>query len=109
MLLGLNVYISLRLFECEYTGYSHSVEGNFIGMSRLRAEHPGQLDWWPFWSAGMPIQHTYFPVLLATVAGVARVTGWSAARSYHVVCALLYSLGPVAMFLMAWGMSRKPG
>jgi hypothetical protein len=109
VLLGLNVYISLRLFGCEYTGYSHSVEGNFIGQSRLRAEHPGQLDWWPFWSAGMPLQHTYFPLLPAAVAGVARLTGWSAALSYHAVCALLYSLGPVAMFLMAWGMSRKPG
>jgi hypothetical protein len=109
VLFGLNVYVSLRLFGCEYTGYPHSVEGNFIGMSRLLAEHPGQLDWWPFWSAGMPVQHTYFPLLPASVAGVARLTGWSAARAYHVVCALLYCLGPVAMFLMAWGMSRKPG
>jgi hypothetical protein len=108
-LLGLNVYISLKLFGCEYTRSSHSIEGNFIGMSRLRAEYPGQLDWWPFWSAGMPFQHTYFPLMPGAIAGVTRVTGWPAARSYHAVCALMYCLGPVAMFLMAWGMSRKPG
>ena len=57
----------------------------------------------------MPFQHTYFPLMPGAIAGVTRVTAWPAARSYHAVCALMYCLGPVAMFLMAWGMSRKPG
>jgi hypothetical protein len=109
VLLGLNAYISLKLFGCEYTRSSHSIEGNFIALSRLRAEYPGQRDWWPFWNAGMPFQHSYYPLLPATVATAAKLTGWSAARSYHAVTALLYCLGPVTMFLMAWGISRKPG
>ena len=109
VLLGLNAYISLKLFGCEYTRSSHSIEGNFIAQSRLRAEYPGQRGWWPFWNAGMPFQNSYYPLLPATVATEAKLTGWSAARSYHMVTALLYCLGPVTMFLMAWGISRKPG
>jgi len=57
----------------------------------------------------MPFQNSYYPLLPATVATEAKLTGWSAARSYHMVTALLYCLGPVTMFLMAWGISRKPG
>jgi lipoprotein signal peptidase len=106
-LFALNLYISLKLFGCEYTNSMHSIEGNFIAMSRLRMLHPGQVDWWPFWAAGMPIQHTYYPLMPATIAVVGNEAGWSAARSYHVVTALLYCLGPVTLFLMAWVMSRK--
>jgi hypothetical protein len=109
VLLGLNAYISLKLFGCEYTRSSHSVEGNFIGLSRLRAKYPAEHGWWPFWNAGMPFQNSYYPLLPATVATAAKLTGRSAARSYHAVTALMYCLGPVTMFLMAWGISRKPG
>jgi len=109
VLLGLNAYITLKLFGCEYTRSSHSIEGNFIAQSRLRAKYPAEHGWWPFWNAGMPFQNSYYPLLPATVATEAKLTGWSAARSYHVVTALLYCLGPVTMFLMAWGISLKPG
>jgi hypothetical protein len=78
-LFGLNVYVSLKLFGCEYTRSSRSTEGNFIAMSRLRMEHSGQLEWRPYWAARMPIQHTHSPLMPATVAAVGTQAGWTAA------------------------------
>ncbi len=108
-LFGLNLYIVLKLFGIEYLKYLHSNEGTYIAIARFVLNHPTELLWWPFWKAGMPFQNTYFPLLHLIVALLAKVTGLSPAHSFHAVSAFFYCLGPVTLFLMAWGISGRPG
>ena len=108
-LLVLNVYLMRELFRMEYLNHLRSVEGSFIALTRFLMQHPFQLSWWPFWDAGLPFQHTYFPLLSAMAALAGRAAGWSPARAFHAVSALLYCLGPVTLFLMARRLSGRSG
>jgi uncharacterized membrane protein len=49
----------------------------------------------------MPYQNTYLPLLHLVVAAVTTLTALPAARAYHVVTAVTYSLGAASLFLMA--------
>jgi hypothetical protein len=108
-LLWVNVYISRDLFSIEFTRHLQSNEGTFIAIARVIIQHPTDLLWWPFWNIGMPFQNTYFPLLPLTNAAAAQLAGCSPALAFHAVCAIFYCLGPVAVFLMAWKLSRAPG
>ncbi len=109
VLLLLNGYIAQDLFPIEYLKYMQSVEGSFISVTRFLMQHPFQLSWWPFWNAGMPFQHTYFPFLSSLAAVVGRGTGWAPVHAFHVVSALFYCLGPVTLFLMVREISGRTG
>src|SRR4051812_16991806 len=97
-LLVLNVWIAWRLFFIEWLDHFNSIEGAFIAMGRFVAEHPWGPGWLPYWHMGMPFEIVYVP-------GLHFLTGWtslllhvSAARSYHLVTAVFYVLGPVTFF-----------
>jgi len=109
LILGVNVLVAHRLFTLEYSAHLESNEGSFMAISRIMATHPGDLLWWPFWDAGLPFQHTYFPLLHAIVAVFSRLTGNSFALSFHAVSGAFYCLGPVTLFLLAAGISGQPG
>lgn len=109
VLFVLNVYVAHRLFTLEYSAHLESNEGTFIAISRIMAAHPADLVWWPFWDEGIPFQNTYLPLLPAVVAVFSRLTGWSPALSFHAVSGFFYCLGPVALFFMAAGISRRIG
>ena len=78
-----------------------SIEGSFIAVSRYIAANWGDLSWFPLWYGGIPWQNAYWPLLPLLTAALSTVTDWSAALSFHVLCALFYCLGPTALFLMA--------
>lgn len=42
VLLVVNLMIAANLFGVEYSAYRQSVEGMFIAVARVMAEHPGQ-------------------------------------------------------------------
>jgi hypothetical protein len=108
VLLLLNVWIAVRLFHVEYSANLGSNEGEFIAIARGVANHWGDLRWWPEWSLGLPFQNTYLP-LLPTMAGIfSRITGHSAALSFHQVSAAFFCLGPVFLYLMACVMTLMP-
>jgi len=94
VLLGLNAYISLKLFGCEYTRSSHSIEGNFIAQSRLREEYPGQRGWWPVLECG----HALPELLLSPAAGHCRDGG----EADGLVGGTILSYGYRA-YCTAWG------
>jgi hypothetical protein len=108
ILLSLNIAIAAKLFHVEYSAYLESNEGTFIAIARQIAARPGDLLWWPFWDCGLPFQNTYLPLLHLIVGFFSRMTGHSAALSFHQVTAVFFCLAPVCAYLMALGMTAKP-
>jgi hypothetical protein len=109
LLLIVNLVIGAKLFFVEYSAYLESNEGSFIAIARQIAAHPSDLRWWPLWDCGLPFQNTYLPLLHLLVGGFSRLTGHSAALSFHQVCAAFFCLGPIFVYVLAWGMTRRPG
>ncbi len=107
LLFGVNLLLCRDLFFVQYLKYMHTNEGAFLALARALREHPGEILWWPFWNAGMPFTHAYFPLLPAAAAIASAAARLDTATAYHFVCGLFYCLGPVALFLMAWQISRR--
>ena len=106
-LFTLNALVCKELFFTEYTVHLGSIEAAYIGISRYALDHPFEWDWFPLWYGGIPYHNTYPPLLHLTVALAAWLLGISPALSHHAVTAALYSLGPVALYLLALQLSRK--
>lgn len=107
-LLGLNGWISARLFRTEFTRFLYSIEGSYVALARwLKANwsHPG---WFPLWYGGIPMENTYPPLLHHLVALFSFVTGMTEVRSVHIVTAAFYCLGPVALFALVLRLTRSP-
>ena len=86
-----------------------SIEGVFMALARYVRDHFSDTDWWPYWYCGMPFRNTYQPGLPYTTAAVSAITGLSPARSFHVVEAVLYALGPVTLYWLARRLSNSAG
>jgi hypothetical protein len=99
-----NAFITLRLFGSEYIDQMGSIEGVFIGLARYIRDHFRDLTWYPLWYGGIPYPDSYPPLLHSVVAAVSGLGGISAGLAYHVVTAVCYSLGPVALFWTAQGL-----
>jgi hypothetical protein len=108
-LLVLNTLIVAKEFKVDYTGYLESNEGTFVALARNIAAHPFDMLWWPQWDFGIPFQNTYIPGLHIVVGAFSALTGHSAGLSFHQVVAVFFALGPVALYFMAWIMTRQPG
>ncbi len=104
-LTALNGWISVSMFQTEYTPWMFSIEGAYIGISRWIQQHWTDLAWFPLWYGGVPFENAYPPLLHVLVAAVGQAAGLSVARAYHAVCGVMYSLGPVALFWLAWRLS----
>ncbi len=107
-LTALNLSICWRLVKIEYINQLASVDGFFIGIARYISTHWGDFSWFPIWHCGMPYQDTYVPLLHLVVAAVSSIGHLSAARAYHIVVAVTYSLGAPALYWMAvLGLARR--
>jgi hypothetical protein len=106
LLFAVNFNIARRLFSTEFTQHTSSNEGAFMAISRFLVERWPDVRWFPFWLNGVPFENTYFPLLQAMVAIVARALGCSTALAWHAVTAFFYCLGPVCLFLFAWKTSQ---
>ena len=105
-LFAVNAFIGHKLFVTEYLPYMGSIAGAYIGLTRYILEHAPDLAWFPLWYGGIPFENTYSPLFHFVVAVVAWLTGFSPALSHHVSGALAYCLGPVALFCLAYYLSR---
>lgn len=108
-LLALNIWIVWRLLWIDYLIHMQSVEGAFVSIVRYTREHWPHLGWWPLWYCGMPFANTYQPLLHTVAAAVSGVSGFNAARAYHIVFALAYALGPVTLFALAMRLTGRLG
>jgi hypothetical protein len=75
VLAAVNLIIAAPLFGVEYSAYNGSIEGTFIAIARVMAQHPGDWKWWPLWNAGMPFENSYLPLLHWMVAAFSLLTG----------------------------------
>ncbi len=109
VLLSVNAYIGRDLFLVEYTGRTNSIQGLWITMARLAEEHWFQPAWWAVHDGGMPFEHTYMPLVPGSTAFVAKLAQWSPPRAFNAVTGVVYCLGPLTLFLLAWWATRAPG
>jgi hypothetical protein len=102
-----NAYITPLLFRTAYTNEMGSIEAAFIGLARYASQHWNDMGWFPLWYGGVPYADSY-PPLLHWVSGlVVTLAGVSPGLAYHFVTAMIYCLGPVTLFWMAWRLSGK--
>jgi len=101
LLLALNLYIAKDLFSLEYSQFMGSIEAAYISISRYMIENWGDLTWFPPWYGGIPFQNTYPPFLHFMVALAAASFRISPAHAYHIVTAIFYCLGPIALYALA--------
>ena len=109
MITWLNAYICRQVFFIEFTGKMNSMHGFWIAMANLAAEHWYKPSWWPYWYIGMPFEYTYAPLVPALTAAIARLSGISAAHAFQIVSGGVYCFGPLALFMMAWQLTRRAG
>jgi hypothetical protein len=102
-----NTAIAWRLFHTEYVSQTGTVEGVFIAYARYARDHWPDLDWCRIWYAGLPFPNAYEPALHLTVAAVSAVGRVSAGSAFHFVVALLYCLGPVTLFWLAFRLTHS--
>ena len=103
----LNLALVWRLFQTDYLDEMKSIEGVFMALARYVRDHFSDTDWWPYWYCGMPFRNAYQPGLPFTTAAVAAISGLRPARSFHMVEAVLYALGPVTLYWLARRLSSS--
>ncbi len=102
-----NAAIAWKLFHAEYVSQTGTAEGAFIAYARYARDHWPDLAWCRIWYAGLPFPNAYEPGLHLTVAAVSAVCHVSAGWAFHLVVALLYCLGPVTLFWMAFRLTHS--
>ena len=101
LLLAINFYIAKDLFSLEYSQFMGSIEAAYIAISRYMIENWRDLTWFPLWYGGIPFQNSYPPFLHAVVALASGLFRISPALAHHIVTAIFYCLGPVALYALA--------
>ena len=102
LLFALNACITQWLFRTPYTNQMGSIEAAFIGIARYASGHWRDMGWFPLWYGGIPYPDSYPPLLHWVVALVITFGKVDPGLAYHFVVAMIYSLGPVTLFWMAW-------
>jgi hypothetical protein len=101
----INVWVAARLFSLEYSRHMGSIEAAYVGIARYLQTHWRDMTWFPLWYGGVPYQNTYPPLLHWIVAIVAWARGITPVHAHHWTTALLYCLGPVALFALVLRLS----
>jgi hypothetical protein len=107
LLLWLNAYVCREMFV-RYTPHTNSMQGFWIAMARLGGGW-FHSEWWRYWDCGAPLEFVYAPLVPALSAWVAGVRGIPHDAAFQAVSGLVYCLGPVTLFAMAWLLTRAPG
>jgi hypothetical protein len=103
----LNLWFVKELLTAQFIDHMLSIEGAYIALARYIAANWRDLFWFPLWYGGIPFQNTYLPLLHLTVAAVSKLLGLAPGLAYHATTAVLYSLGPVTLFLLAKELSKS--
>ena len=107
LLLSLNAYVCREMFV-RYTPRMNSMQGFWIAMARLGGGW-FHSEWWRYWDCGAPLEFVYAPLVPALSAWMAAVRGIPHDIGFQTVSGLVYCLGPVTLFVMAWLLTRAPG
>ena len=105
LLFAFNAYLTPLLFRTAYTIQMGSIEAAFISLARYASQHWNDMGWFPLWYGGVPYPDSYPPLLHWVCGLVVTLAGVSPGLAYHFVTAMIYCLGPVTLFWMAWRLS----
>lgn len=108
-LFALNAAVAWRLFGVEYLSQTGTGESVTLAYARYARDHWPDFDWCRFWYVGLPFRNAYVPALHLTAAAVSWFLHISAALAFHHVVTVMYCLGPVTLFWMAFRLSRSAG
>jgi len=108
VLLWINLYIA-RDFFTAHTAFMNSMHGFWAAMARRGGNGWLVPSWWPYWDCGIPFEAAYPPLVPALTAAWAALGSISHDQAFGCVTGFFYCLGPLALFLMAWGLTRAPG
>jgi hypothetical protein len=95
------------LFTIEYFDNWGSIDSTFIADSRFLVEHWPHPLWQPLWYCGTRFDYLYPPALRYGTAALAKLTGVSTARAYHIYTAFLYCIGIAGVYLLARTLSFR--
>jgi hypothetical protein len=108
ILLWVNLYIC-RDFFTDHTARMNSMHGFWAAM----AKHAGSAwfapTWWPYSYCGVPFEAVYAPLVPAFTAAWAIAGSIPYEQAFGAATGFFYCLAPLALFLMAWGLTRAPG
>src|SRR5579871_5442558 len=108
-LLIVNVAVAWPLFHVEYLSQTSTGEPLTLAYARYARDYWPDLGWCRFWFGGMPFQNAYVPALHLTVALFSYFCRISVGSAFHLVAGAMYSLGPVALFWLAYRLTRSTG
>jgi hypothetical protein len=99
-LLWINLYICRDWFA-HTTAWMNSLHGFHTALAR----HGVSLmpSWWPFWDCGMPQEFASAPL----VPALASLRHGSPLLGYQSVSAVFYCAAPLALFALAWVLTRS--
>lgn len=100
-----NLFLCRELLTIEFLDQPGSIEPAYIGLARYIRDNWRDLTWFPLWYGGIPFQNAYPPLLHVVVAAVSGLTGMTAGQAYHVTTAVIFALGPVALYWLALRLS----
>jgi len=86
----------------------NSMQGFWIAMARLGGGW-FHSEWWRYWDCGAPLEFVYAPLVPCLERMGSRGSRNSCRRWLQTVSGLIYCLGPVTLFVMAWLLTRAPG
>ena len=105
LLVWLNAYVCREMFF-RYTPHMNSMQGFWIAMVRLPGASWFHSNWWRYWDCGSPVEFIYAPLIPAMTAWTAALRGTPPDVAFQMVSGLVYCLGPVTLFLLAWLWTR---
>ena len=108
LLLWINFYISRDFFSAQ-TAYMNSMQGFWIALAKHAGGAWFRPTWWPYWDCGMPFEAAYAPLVPALTAAMAALRHVTHAMALASVSGVVYCLAPLSLYLMVWGLMRRPG
>lgn len=107
VLLWINLYIA-RDFFTAHTAHMNSMQGFWAAIAE-RGSGWFRPSWWPYWDCGIPFEAAYAPLVPAMTAAWSVLARIPATQAFGCVSGFFYCLGPLALFLVSWRLTRMPG
>ena len=108
ILLWVNLYIARDFFSA-HTAHMNSMHGFWAAIAKRGGSGWWRPLWWPYWDGGIPFEAAYAPLIPGLTAAWAALASISHDQGFACVTGLFYCVGPLALFVMAWGLTRAAG
>lgn len=107
-LVWINLYVCRELFFVPVAAMN-SMHGFWAAVAKWADGSWFQSNWWPYWDCGIPFEFTYAPLVPGLTSIMAGLRGVPEILGFQSVTGLVYCLGPLTLFVMAWRLTKAPG